>query len=112
MTLEFSEDVVDGITVVTVTGRLDSNSAYELEQPLFKRINASPAVVIDMSGVLYVSSAGLRVLLGAAKIARAAGHRLALCGMTPQVGHVLELSGFSRVIETHETRLPAIRALR
>lgn len=80
--------------IVSGVGRLDSNSSAAFEDCLIKVINEEPAVVLDMSGFNYVSSAGLRVLLMAAKKSKAAGHRLALCGLTPEVYTVFDISGF------------------
>ena len=71
-----------------------------------------PGVVLDMQRVDYVSSAGLRVLLKAAKIARQEGHRLALAGLTPQVQEVFDISGFTAIFTIYESRQRAIESLR
>ncbi len=111
MTLVLQEDMENGIAILTLAGRLDSNTATVLEQTLFERTRNETSVLLDMEAVPYISSAGLRVLLGAAKVARATGTRLALCGLTPQVHEVLELSGFSRAFETFGTRADVISAM-
>jgi anti-sigma B factor antagonist len=59
-----------------------------------------------------VSSAGLRVLLKAAKIARTSQHRLALAGRTPQVQEVFDISGFTAIFTIYESRQRAIESLR
>ena len=69
-------------------------------------------LVLDLAGLDYVSSAGLRVLLKAAKEARAAGSRFALAGLRPAVREVFEVSGFFAVLTAYPTRAEALAALR
>lgn len=96
--MEIREETRDGVLLVTVDGRLDSNSAGELEAVLPPRVQAHEKVVLDLAGVPYVSSAGLRVLLMGAKAARAKGHRLVLTGLSASVREVFDISGFSSIL--------------
>ena len=98
--------------VIALGGRLDSNTSPELEALICPRMEATSAVIVDMSRLEYVSSAGLRVLLKAAKIARSSQHRLALAGLTPQVQEVFDISGFNAIFSIYESRQSAIEALR
>ena len=100
------------ITLVTPKGRLDSATSPELEQRLLG-LAATPgaALVIDCRELAYVSSAGLRVLLMAAKAARGAGARIALATLQPSVRQVFDISGFSSLFEIHEDAAAAIDAL-
>jgi anti-sigma B factor antagonist len=95
--MEISEEQRGGALVIAASGRIDSNTAGELEAVLPPRVQAHDACVMDLSGVSYVSSAGLRVLLKGAKIAKASGHRLALSGLAPSVREVFDISGFSAI---------------
>ena len=95
--MDIREEACGDALVVTASGRLDSNSAAALEAVLPARTQASPKVVLDLSDVPYVSSAGLRVLLIGAKAARAAGHKLVLTGLSPSVREVFDISGFSTI---------------
>ena len=100
--MDIREEARGDALVVTASGRLDSNSAAALEAVLPARTQASPKVVLDLSDVPYVSSAGLRVLLIGAKAARAAGHKLVLTGLSDSVREVFDISGFTSIfaIET------------
>jgi anti-sigma B factor antagonist len=98
--------------VIALGGRLDSNTSPELEKLICPRIEATDVVIVDMSRLDYVSSAGLRVLLKAAKIARGAQHRLALAGLTPQVQEVFDISGFTAIFTIYDSRQKALEALR
>ena len=82
-----------------VTGRIDASNAARLETDLLAAIEQSgPALIIDLSGLGYMSSAGLRVMLVAAKRAKAAGGKAVILAAQPAVAEVLKMSGFDRII--------------
>jgi anti-sigma B factor antagonist len=110
--MDIAEHTEDDKLVIALGGRLDSNTSPELEERLSPRIEQTGTVIVDMSRLNYVSSAGLRVLLKAAKIARGSKHRLALAGLTPQVQEVFDISGFTVIFTIYDTRQKAIEALR
>ena len=102
-------------TLVIPEGRLDFGTATgfqaQLEQVLAGTRTAPAAVIIDCAGLEYVSSAGLRVFLLAARSSQRAGLRFAICSLQPAVREVFELSGFSRVIALHTDRTAALAPL-
>ena len=91
----------EGILILPV-GRIDSNTSGELEKNLVAR-GAEPRLVVDLSGVEYVSSAGLRVFLMLARKVKASGGRLALCGLPPSVKQVFDLAGFTALFVVEAT---------
>ena len=95
--MDISENSRDGALVISVSGRLDSSTAGELEAVLPPRVREQKAVILSLADVPYVSSAGLRVLLIGAKAAKAAGNRLVLTGLSPAVREVFDISGFSKI---------------
>jgi anti-sigma B factor antagonist len=99
-------------TLVIPEGRLDFGAAAafqaQVEQALAGAGTAPKAVIIDCAGLDYVSSAGLRVFLLAAKGAQRAGIAFAICALKPAVREVFELSGFSRVMTMHADRATAL----
>jgi anti-anti-sigma factor len=98
--------------VVAPLGRLDSVSSGELERVVIARIDAGERrIAIDLAGVEYVSSAGLRVLLLAAKRLKPPEGALVLCGMGPSVRAVLELAGFMSLFSVEPTRPQALARL-
>ena len=85
----------DGASVVRVSGRLDAAHAQAFAEALLPVLaDLSAAPVLDLSGVEYISSGGLRVLLQAAKQAQARGAQLTLTQVPAAVYSVLALSGF------------------
>ena len=93
-------------------GRLDFGSAAgfqrELEATLAGGGTAPAALIVDCTALEYVSSAGLRVLLQAARSAQRAGISFALCALRPAVREVFELSGFNRLMGVHANRAEAL----
>ena len=61
-------------------------------------------MLIDLQGVDYMSSAGLRVLLTALKERRAAGLRLSCCGVQPTIRQVFDMSGLSTHLDLHDSQ--------
>jgi anti-anti-sigma factor len=99
-------------TLVIPEGRLDFGAADGFQRQLEERLGGtSPAcagVIVDCGALDYVSSAGLRVFLLAARAAQRAGISFALCALRPAVREVFELSGFSRIISVHADRAMAL----
>jgi anti-anti-sigma factor len=90
----------DEIKVARPEGRLDSNSGPVFEKELLAHIDGgSRRLLLDLSGLSYISSAGLRVILVAAKKMKAVGGKLVLSGLNAQVAEVFEISGFNRILD-------------
>ncbi|NPD14915.1 STAS domain-containing protein [Xinfangfangia sp. D13-10-4-6] len=109
--MQIEEHDLAGVLVVAPSGRLDSNSAPVLDAALSGPAKARDRLVVDLTGVDYVSSAGLRILLKTAKLARASGQRLALAGLTASVREVFDVSGFTKLFTIAETAGAAAESL-
>lgn len=84
--------------VVTLEGRIDAASAKSLEEQCLQWIdNGERRLVFDFSAVNYVSSAGLRVFLVAAKRLDTVQGSICLCALNSTLRDVFEISGFSRL---------------
>jgi anti-anti-sigma factor len=95
------------VTVAILDGRLDTVTAAGAEQTLLALLQEG-ALVADLEGVRYMSSAGLRLLLKAAKAAKGAGVSFSVCASQPAVREVFEISGFNKVIPAFATRDEAV----
>ena len=100
-------------TILMPGGRLDTAAApaFELEMVAATK-SGTLRLLIDLANLVYVSSAGLRVLLKAAKQLRAMDGRIALCGLQPQVAEVFAISGFGAIVPVYPDRESALAALR
>jgi anti-anti-sigma factor len=94
-------------TVASFDGRLDAVTAAEAEKTLLGMLHDG-SVVADLERVGYMSSAGLRLLLKAAKLAKSNGVSFSVCASQPAVREVFEISGFDKVIPAFVTRAEAV----
>lgn len=102
----------DGVLIVMPAKRLDTGSAPEVEKEVMARIEGgSTRIVFDFVNTDYVSSAGLRVVLRAAKSVKRSGGGVALCRTNTHIKEVLELSGFEMVVTVTKTLDKAIAAV-
>lgn len=107
--MEFSNNKTDNYYVVTVTGRLDAATAGEFEEQCDKWLYQDEIhIVVDMGGVEYISSAGLRIILISAKKLRAKGGDLFFCELKGMVADVFKMTGFAAMFQIFETRAQAI----
>jgi anti-sigma B factor antagonist len=98
--LEITQEQVQSTVVLHVVGAVDSNTAPELQAALLRATDApSGKVELDVAKVSYMSSAGLRALLLAAKALQKRGERLSLSNVPPQIQNVLNLTGFTTFID-------------
>lgn len=102
--MTITENKQNDITILAVSGRLDSDTSPEAE----RRLNALHSdggqhVVLDLAGVDYLSSAGLRVLLTAAKRVQQRQGKLVLAAPATQVAQILDMAGFTAIIPVFET---------
>jgi anti-anti-sigma factor len=97
------------VALVAPIGRIDTTTSPGFEQQLAKLVDGGARdVLVDLGGVEYISSAGLRVLLVLAKRLRAERGRLVLCGLTPPVRQVFELAGFVPLFTIDPSREAAL----
>lgn len=100
---------VDEALILEVEGRIDSSNAKRFESALLSPIDKGRThIIIDLKNLSYISSAGLRVFLMAAKKTYQAGGILILCGTGPQIREVFDVSGFSRLMMIVDTRQEAL----
>ncbi len=110
--METSQTHAEGVVIINAQGRIDSNTAKAFEDRLLGAIaTTDPRMVVDCSQLDYVSSAGLRVLLMAAKRVKAAKGMLALAGLKPHVQEVFDVSGFSSIFSIQAGRDAAVAAV-
>ncbi len=105
---------IDGdLTLLDVVGRIDAATSPNLEHAVNTAIGGGiHNVIFDMRQVSYVSSAGLRAILMAAKKAKSAGGGVAVFGLQPSVAEVFNVSGFGKVIPIAATDAEAREKLR
>jgi len=103
--LQIQERVEGHITVLTISGRIDSRTAREFETRLRDAINdASPWLLLDMKDVEYITSAGMRVLASTYKVISKFGRGdIAIAGMKDDLVHLFRLIGFDGLFTLYES---------
>ena len=102
MNMEITNE--EGLTVVKVSGRLDATTAPDFEKRMTELIGGgSRKMALDLSVLEYISSAGLRGILGTTKRLKAENGKLVLCGPSGVVQEVITLSGFSSFLPICKT---------
>ena len=82
---------------IKLTGRLDTTTSPELEKELKASLDGITALIIDMTGLEYISSAGLRVLLSSHKAMMSKGG-MKIVHVNDVVQEVFEVTGFSDIL--------------
>jgi anti-anti-sigma factor len=113
--VEFSVRHFANVVVAAPTGRIDHVTASTLERELLPLVagvpGASTGVVVDMEGVEYISSMGLRVLMVVAKQARSARVRIAVASLQPVVDEIFTISRFNAVLDVYTSPRSALEAI-
>ena len=109
--MEIAARTQDDVTLVAVAGSLDSNTSPEAQAALDGILSSGARkLVVDLRGLDYISSAGLRVLLGTAKRLKGKGE-LRLFGLNETVREVFDISGFSTILTVFATEADALREI-
>jgi anti-sigma B factor antagonist len=110
--MQVEEHEEAGVHVVDVHGELDLATAPRLAARLDRLRRPGPLrVLVDLTGLEFCDSTGLRALLGAAAEVRAAGGRLAISVADGPVLRLLELTGADEWLEIHPSTAAALAAL-
>lgn len=111
--MEISETRAGDAVVLAVAGRLDSSTSPDLGRHLTALVERGETrLVLDFAGLEYVSSAGLAVMLAAAKKLRARNGRVDVAGVNPRIRLVFEMSGFVTLFPMHADVAAALAGAR
>lgn len=107
--MELAQARYADVLVVSVTGRVDHTNADQFKAGLGALLAScrpdGDRLVLELTGLEYISSAGLRVLMLAAREVKAQDGTLVLCGLQPVVQEIFEISRFNVVFRV----LPDLR---
>jgi len=107
--MKITQRVEGDVTVFLPEGRIDTQAATEMDQALQTAVSGgSYKIVVDMSGVDYISSAGLRSLASVLVKSRAEGGDMKLAALNKRVTRVFNIIGFDLLMSIHDTPEAAI----
>lgn len=109
--MNIKEEGKNNAMVLVIEGRLDSNTSGMLEKKLSTIIEAGEKnLVLDFAGMEYISSAGLRVLLMAAKKTGKMGGKVVLSALNSNVREVFDIAGFTNIFTIAASQDEALQA--
>lgn len=109
--MTITENHQDNVLVVNLSGRLDGLTSPEVDKKFIALAEGDDqVVVVDLSGLEYISSAGLRVLLMAAKKFSSSRKRLVFGSMTDNTKQVFDISGFTSILKVYPSTEAAVAA--
>jgi len=96
-------------TLIEIGGRIDTTNAEQLGEALNAQIDAGHThLIADLSGIEFISSAGIRELVSAFKRVRAANGDLRLCSLSPRVKEVMEITGLDTQFKVYPSQVEAV----
>ena len=109
---EITTENKDGIHFITVNGEIDAGSSIYLDDALKAAMeNGEKKIVADLSGLIYISSAGLGVFISHLDEFKLQSIDLALFGINDTVKQVFDILGLEKLLTIEENKEAAIRAL-
>ncbi|MDD2966873.1 MAG: STAS domain-containing protein [Desulfovibrionaceae bacterium] len=110
--METSTKNIQGVTVLSLVGRMDATTVTTFEEACRACLESGTLrVAVDMSGIAYVSSAGLRGILVMQKLAKKQQVKLVFLGLQDVVAQVFSISGFNSILSLHPSLDAALAAL-
>ena len=109
--MEIQENTVNGVKVITITGDIDGSTAPGVQAQVLEMVDPQGKAVIDMTGVTYMSSAGLRILLVVYRTISGQGGRIVLVGLSEELSDTMQMTGFLDFFETYDSQEDGLAAL-
>ncbi|MGD8342505.1 MAG: STAS domain-containing protein [Desulfobacterales bacterium] len=108
--MEIEHRIENETLVFAIKGRLDAATASTAEETITQTMaDNTKRLLFDLSALEYLSSGGLRVILGAAKEIRRREGKVALAALTPYVYEIFEVSGFTAMIPIKDSVEEALK---
>lgn len=104
--------IVEGIHVVVLEGELDANTSPVAQHEIAPLAGAGRRILLDMRGVSFMSSAGLRLLLSTYRHVSSVGGVIALSGLSEELRDTMSMTGFLSFFVVHDDAVAGVAALR
>jgi anti-anti-sigma factor len=102
--MDIFEDQKGHVTIISLSGRLDSITSADLDKSLNEVINRGEiTILVNCEKLRYISSSGLRSFLMALKQMQTKQGKLCLCGLNAQIQEVFDISGFTGLFVIYQT---------
>jgi anti-sigma B factor antagonist len=101
----------DQVKVVVISGDIDGKTAPQAQETILAEMQPGSSILLDMSDVSFMSSAGLRVLLTTYRQANQAQSKVMLVGLREEIKDTMSATGFLNFFDIHETLQAGLQAL-
>lgn len=107
--MKLTKKNINNFCIITIDGRIDTTNYNVFEKEIIETIESGESnIVINCSGLNYISSSGLRVFLISQKKLMALQGKLHLSNMQPSIEEIFNISGFSTIFKIFKTEEEAI----
>ncbi|MCX6239127.1 MAG: STAS domain-containing protein [Bacteroidia bacterium] len=107
--MKIQVEATDGYTIVSVDGRVDATNANEFEKSMMKVVEEGcTKIILDCSGLNYISSSGLRIFLIVLKKMMAIKGQFILCNLQPEIKEIFDISGLSSIFPIYTNKEAAL----
>ena len=93
----------NNILILTIEGSIDSKTAGDLQNQIMDSVADAKNIIMNLSAVEFLSSAGLRILLMVYRQLKARNGKIILVGVSEDIRDVMEMTGFINFFEIHQT---------
>ena len=109
--MEIKQEKKGEVSVLNISGRLDATTAMELESSLVPLIEKDgKKIILDLEGLEYISSAGLRIMLLGMKMIKKISGKMVICEMRDHIREIFEIAGFLPIFTIVATQEDALSA--
>lgn len=110
--MELEQNKNGDVTTLALTGRLDAATSATAQEQILRIIDeGNLKLIIDLSRLDYVSSAGLRIFITAGKRVKSKGGKMVFCSLQEYTKELFEIAGFTSIFTTCPTPAEALQAL-
>lgn len=109
--MEVAVKKINNVTIIELNGELDSNAAQQVQTQILSLATENSRILLDMTDVNYMSSAGLRLLLLLYRQIREQVGNIAIVGLNDDVKDVMAITGFIDFFAIFDTRNAGMQAL-
>ena len=101
--MDINSKVVEQVTVVEIVGDIDAKSVLQSQERLLPLVQPGIKLLLDMTGVSYMSSSGLRMLLSLYRQVSSNNGSIALANLSDEIKDTMAVTGFLRYFTTYDT---------
>ncbi|NDV20763.1 anti-sigma factor antagonist [Pseudodesulfovibrio sp. JC047] len=110
--MAMNHDTENGVTILTIDGNLDAEGTQAMEEKVVALLEGGETkLLFDFTGLDYINSSGLRVLVLAYQRLKKTSGSVAICGVKDYIQEVFEVSGYDRIFPLYGARADALAGM-